>query len=139
LIRIGYEQLSGRLDGGLEGWRREGRLVRSTPTVSVAALAEQLEAEHRPIVVDVRHENEWRSGHIAGSLHLPLPELEAEAGQRLPRTDPLAVHCAASYRSGMAVSLLERLGYEHVFHVLGGFDAWRAAGQAVGRPLVAVG
>jgi hydroxyacylglutathione hydrolase len=88
--------------------------------------------------VDVRHSAEWRSGHLTGSLHLPLPDLQDEAPRILPREQPVAVHCAASYRSGMAVSLLERLGYPHVYHVLGGFDAWRAAGHPVGRPLVAV-
>ncbi len=86
-------------------------------------------------MLDVRHDTEWRAGHVPGSVHIPLPELEARAPGMLPQDGPIAVHCAASYRSGMAVSLLERLDYARLSHVNGGFDAWRAAGYDVARPL----
>ena len=41
---------------------------------------------------------------------------------------PLAVHCKSGYRSMIACSLLERAGYGNVINVIGGFDAWQAAG-----------
>jgi hydroxyacylglutathione hydrolase len=135
LIRIGHEEVLGSLRGGLDQWRREGRPTRSTPIVSVGRLREQLRAGNGTSVVDVRHAIEWRSGHVPGSIHIPLPELEERAPALLAREQPLAVHCASSFRSGVATSLLERLRYPHVHHVQGGFEAWRSAGFDVARPL----
>ena len=133
LVRVGYENLLGSLVGGVDTWRRSGRPTRATPVISVADL-EQLRRRGGEIaLLDVRHAAEWNAGHIPGSIHLPLPDLEARAPELLAPEQPLAVHCAAAYRSGMAVSLLERHGYTSLFHVNGGFDAWRAAGYDVAR------
>jgi hydroxyacylglutathione hydrolase len=134
LVRIGYETVLGSLKGGLEQWRREGRPVNTTPVVSVADLRERRAAHSGPLVVDVRHEVEWQAGHLPEAVHIPLPELEERAERLLPRSRPVAVHCAGSFRSGVAVSLLERLDYPELYHVRGGFDAWRAAGFEIARP-----
>jgi hydroxyacylglutathione hydrolase len=110
--------------------------VTSTPVVSVADLGNLLAEGQPTTVLDVRHSNEWRSGHIPGSVHIALPDLHEQARSLLSAREPVAVHCAGSYRSGMAVSILERLDFSSVYHVLGGFDAWRAAGCAVAHPLI---
>jgi hydroxyacylglutathione hydrolase len=134
LVRIGYENLAGKLDGGLECWTRSGRPTRSTPVLPAATFGERLKSNGLA-VLDVRHASEWRAGHIPGSVNIPLPELEARAPKLLAHHTPVAVHCAASYRSGMAVSLLERLDYPDLYHVQGGFDGWRSAGFEVARSL----
>jgi hydroxyacylglutathione hydrolase len=133
LARIGYEKSLGSLKGGLDQWRRDGRPIGSNPVVSIARLKEML-AGNGPAVLDVRHASEWRAGHITGGIHLPLPELEDRVHEAVPKGKPVAVHCASSFRSGVAISLLERLGYQHRYHVQGGFDAWRSAGFDVARP-----
>lgn len=135
LIRIGYEHLLGSLDGGLEQWSRSGRPTTSIPVVPAAGLPSLLQQRADATILDVRHADEWRAGHLPGSVHIPLPELEERAPALLSRERPLAVHCAASYRSGMAVSLLERLDYPDLYHVQGGFEAWRSAGLQVAHPL----
>ena len=135
LVRIGYENLVGKLDGGLEQWSRSGRPTATTPTIPAAKLPELLNAPDGFSILDVRHADEWRNGHLPGSIHIPLPDLQERAPALLSRNRPVAVHCAASYRSGMAVSLLERLDYPDLYHVQGGFDAWRAAGYEIARPL----
>jgi hydroxyacylglutathione hydrolase len=60
------------------------------------------------VVVDVRLGGEWRQGHIAGAIHIPLHELpdridEVPAGR-------VWAHCAAGYRASVAGSLLARAG-----------------------------
>lgn len=137
LVRIGYENLAGSLSGGLDRWRRAGGPTKSTQLLSATELKERLDGDSKLIVLDVRHESEWRAGHLPGSVHIPLPELEARAPEQLRPDRAVAVHCAQAYRSGMAVSLLERLGYPKLYHVNGGFEAWRSAGLDVARPLVA--
>jgi glyoxylase-like metal-dependent hydrolase (beta-lactamase superfamily II)/rhodanese-related sulfurtransferase len=71
-------------------------------------------------LVDVRDEPEWRGGHVAGSLHLPLHRLRTHAAG-LPRV-PLAVACAAGPRAAAAASALRWIGH----------DAVRVAGGGVG-------
>ena len=43
----------------------------------------------------------------------------------------MAVHCKSGYRSAIACSVLERAGFENVANVVGGLDAWSAAGLPV--------
>jgi 3-mercaptopyruvate sulfurtransferase SseA len=44
------------------------------------------------------------------------------------------VHCKGGYRSSIATSLLRRGGFRLVMNVIGGFDAWKAAGLPVATP-----
>lgn len=57
-------------------------------------------------VLDVRLTDEWRHGHLAGAIHVPLHDLVRRAAE-LPH-ERLAVHCASGYRASIAASLLER-------------------------------
>jgi rhodanese-related sulfurtransferase len=76
--------------------------------------------------VDVRRPGEWQSGHIAQAVLLPLNELEARA-EALDRERPVVAMCAGGYRSAIATSVLERLGFRKITNVVGGMAAWNAA------------
>ncbi|GAB1481098.1 rhodanese-like domain-containing protein [Paracoccaceae bacterium] len=90
-------------------------------------------------VIDCREANELRaSGTAQGGLHVPLALLALKADpsgpdhdKRLDPTRPVAVFCASGGRSGMAVQVLQRLGYSA--HNIGGFGDWCAAGGPVKR------
>jgi rhodanese-related sulfurtransferase len=47
---------------------------------------------------------------------------------------PTVVYCAGGYRSSIAASLLRSLGFTQVADLLGGYDAWAAAGLPTARP-----
>jgi rhodanese-related sulfurtransferase len=81
-------------------------------------------------IVDVREDDEWAAGHIAGSVHVPLSELPARAAD-IPDADPLVVVCKVGGRSAQVTAWLTGLGREAV-NLAGGLDAWAGAG----RPLV---
>lgn len=59
-------------------------------------------------VLDVRRAEEWREGHIAGALHVPLHDLAGRAGE-VP-AGQVWVHCASGYRAAIAASLLDAAG-----------------------------
>jgi hydroxyacylglutathione hydrolase len=128
LIRVGYDDFRGYLEGGLEAWANADLPVASVKTMRVAELREMLNSGGEPpVVLDVRHNNEWMAGHIPGAKHIEngrLPYIDLP----LPKDRPIAVHCAASFRSTAAVSVLLRRGYHDLIAVQGGFDEWRAAG-----------
>lgn len=74
-------------------------------------------------LVDVREMNEWRNGHAAGAIHLPLSNFRAED---VPKGMVLII-CAAGSRSLKAAEMLAARG-RAVSNVVGGTLAWQAAG-----------
>ena len=81
-------------------------------------------------VVDVRNPVEQRGGVVPGAMSLPLPSVSDRLGELDP-SRPALVYCASGYRSSIAASLLRAQGFERVAEILGGFDAWRAAGLRI--------
>ena len=71
------------------------------------------------VLLDVRTREEYAQGHIPGSCHIPLDEID-RAPQKIPDRDtPLFVHCRSGARSGQAVSQLKQMGYRHVKNIGG--------------------
>lgn len=126
LIRIGYGELDGYLAGGVGAWAEAGLPLAQVPQISVQTLRRQLDDADGLRVLDVRHENEWRSGHIAGAVHLAAELLPHQAGS-LDSAAHLAVICGSGYRSSVATSLLERRGFHRLANVIGGMSAWEQA------------
>lgn len=127
---IGVDHVVGYLQGGITAWERAGYDVESLSSISVHELGARL-ADGKPItVVDVRADAEWDDGHIDGAVHHFAGDIVRGVGS-LPAGRPLAVICAGGYRSCVAASVLEQRGERGVINVLGGMDAWRAAGYPV--------
>lgn len=89
---------------------------------------------HRVRIIDVREPREYSAdlGHIAGSLLMPLGELEA-AAQRWPRSPSYVLVCRSGSRSAMGGELLEKMGFASVANLVGGMLAWNKAGLPVER------
>jgi hydroxyacylglutathione hydrolase len=120
LEAVGFQSLLGVFAGGVPAWGGAGLPTKSTAAIDVPELAKRLGRDEVRLV-DVRDEDEWQEGHVAGSRHLPYHDLRDGVPADL-RTDgePLAVACSAGNRSSIAVSLLKRAGVENVIHVAEG-------------------
>jgi len=85
-----------------------------------------------PVVVDVREQDEWDEGHIAGAVHVPRGHLESRIERLAPDPSrPLIVYCSAGNRSAFAAKTLADLGYEDVVSLAGGFTDWKRNGFPV--------
>lgn len=84
------------------------------------------------LVVDVRGAHEYHGplGRLRGATLLPLPELEARAGE-LPRGRALLLVCRSGVRSGKACDALAARGFETVVNLTGGMIAWNEAGLPI--------
>jgi len=125
----------------LPGNLRSGKPREETTAVSWAPLqrsyAGQPElgpdwvAEHlgELTILDVRSAEEFEGpdGRIAGSLLIPLPELEAR-GAEIPNEKPLVVVCHSGSRSALATQQLLKAGREPVANLRGGLSRWGDAG-----------
>jgi hydroxyacylglutathione hydrolase len=123
LIRIGYDDLAGYLDGGIEAWAREYP-VESITSMNSKELRERLDEVQ---VVDVRMKSEWDAGHIPTAIHFEGGRI-AWDDLPFPHDKPLAIQCASGNRSMSAISVLKRRGYHNVIQVEGGINQWNMRG-----------
>ncbi|MCT0198612.1 MBL fold metallo-hydrolase [Synechococcus sp. CS-1325] len=80
-------------------------------------------------VLDVRSTEEFNGpdGRVAGSLLIPLPELEGRFGE-IPVDRPLVVVCHSGSRSALATQQLLKAGRQQVANLHGGLSRWAAEG-----------
>jgi rhodanese-related sulfurtransferase len=96
-------------------------------SISAHDLAEQL-ANQGITVIDVRQPMEYASGHIAGSLNVPLSRLHQAD---LPQ-GPLVLVCQSGKRSAEGLNrLLDRGDSHHLVDLAGGLPTWEQAGYPV--------
>jgi hydroxyacylglutathione hydrolase len=79
--------------------------------------------ERGALVLDVRGESEYESGHIDGAVNIPYGMLAQHAGQ-LPRDTPILVHCQSGVRSQIAMSVLDKLGFTNAVNLRDGYTGW---------------
>lgn len=79
------------------------------------------------VLIDVRETSEFDQEHIAGALLLPMSSFDAEIFPEIPGKK-VVLHCAIGKRSEAAGKMLLNEGYPGVAHLIGGLDAWKAAG-----------
>jgi len=123
LARVGFDKISGCLEGGFETWKREGGEVDMIINVEPDELAMDLPFDDKLVVIDVRKPTEFAEGHITGAINIPLSDM-ADPGSiaRINEEDNLYVHCSAGYRSVIASSLLKRRGIHNLRNVLYGWN-----------------
>jgi len=129
LIRVGLDQIGGYMEDGMDAWQNHGFPISKLEAISVQELADRLLAPggDRPIVLDVRTESEWNSGHIDGAMHVHGGIIKDRFAD-IPKDRPVAVICGTGYRGSIAASFLKSHGFEKVANVLGGMMAWKASG-----------
>ncbi len=80
-------------------------------------------------LVDVREDNEWDKGHIAGAIHIGKGVIERDIENLIPDPDAeIILYCGGGYRSALAADNLVKMGYTNVVSMDGGFRGWNAAG-----------
>jgi rhodanese-related sulfurtransferase len=121
------------IDAMLRSARR--RLVRLTP-----AEADEASSQPGAVLIDVRTaENRLRQGRLPAALEISLNVLEwrldTDSGSRHPGAPDLdglpIVICEQGYSSSLAATRLQDLGFARATDVIGGFEAWRAAGLPI--------
>lgn len=120
--RAGYDDICG-YHVGVGDWIGRGEETGFLPQLSIHGLKRVLDKYANHSVLDVRRDDEWQAGHIAGAVHVPLQRL-IEQGVDLGAPEHISVICRTGYRSNIAASVLKSRGFEHVYSVIGGMAAW---------------
>ena len=89
----------------------------------------------RPLLLDVREQDEWQEGHLPGAVHIPRSNLESRVETLIPdRSREIVVYCAVGARSAFAAKSLTELGYDNVVSMAGGFTDWKRNGYHFQTP-----
>ena len=112
-----------------EGTQSEVR----TTTASAAAAYQQItqekakemmQADDGHIIVDVRRQEEYDSGHIPGAILIPNESIGTEQSKELPDLDQvILIYCRSGRRSKEASQKLADMGYTHIYE-FGGIIDW---------------
>jgi hydroxyacylglutathione hydrolase len=128
LSGIGLDGLSGYFGPeALEIWRSTKGGLQVIPDFSLAEVRDGLQNQ-QVTLIDVRGEDEWRSGHVPGSVNVPVGKLDQQAGS-LSSARRVIVHCQTGGRAAIAASVLKAKGLDDVGVFAGGYAEWTAAGQ----------
>ncbi|MCK4804048.1 MAG: rhodanese-like domain-containing protein [Spirochaetes bacterium] len=84
------------------------------------------------IILDVRTEPEYKSGHIenAENIDYYLEGFKDELGE-LDKNKTYLIYCASGNRSGKALKIMDEMGFQKAYNVLGGIKGWKSKGLPV--------
>ncbi len=87
------------------------------------------------IVLDVRTDEEFNSGHLAGAVNMNVNDPSfADRLKQLDTTQPVYVYCLAGGRSARAAEILKDMGFPAVYNMEGGMSRWTYENRAVESP-----
>jgi len=111
----------------------EGQSEVETTTASAAVAYQQItqekakemmQADDGHIIVDVRRQDEYDSGHIPGAKLIPNESIGTEQPKELPDLDQIIlIYCRSGRRSKEASQKLADMGYTHIYE-FGGIIDW---------------
>ena len=79
--------------------------------------------EQGAVIIDVRENHEYESGHLSGAIHIGKGVIERDIEKfDFPTSTKLVLYCGGGFRSAIAAKSLKEMGYEDVISLWGG---WR--------------
>ncbi len=96
--------------------------------IEVSELNELLNDEHEQVdIFDLRSSHEVSRGSIPRAQHMPLHAIPAQVAE-LSGERPIILFCHQGIRSVQACQYLQKAGFDNVYTLRGGFNAWQASG-----------
>jgi rhodanese-related sulfurtransferase len=77
------------------------------------------------VLIDTREDNEFNAAHIKGAIHIGRGILERDIHLHIPSHDiKIILYCGGGFRSALAAESLQKMGYENVMSMDGGWKGW---------------
>ncbi len=126
LHRVGFDRVTGYIEGGMLVWGTAALPISRVPVISPEE-AHALVRSNKAVLLDVRSQEEWQDAHVEEGIHIPWHDLRT----RYTELDPAqqyVVMCRGGQRASIAVSILKRHGFDHIYNLGGGYTAYQRAG-----------
>lgn len=84
------------------------------------------------VLIDVREESEFAKSRIKTARHMGRGVIERDIEKAFPNVDTeIVLYCGGGYRSALSAESLQKMGYQNVKSMAGGFRAWRGRGLPI--------
>lgn len=89
----------------------------------------QLADDDSAVIIDVRTPHEIAEGYIPNALHMNIQDAGSfmQKAQELDKSKNYFVYCRVGGRSKQACMILDSIGFENTFNLMGGFENWQGA------------
>ena len=114
LSRVGFDNVLGYLDGGIDTWKQAGFETDSVHSISPEQFSNEVKSES--IVVDARKPSEYDAEHVENAINLPLDTINSHL-DLVPKEEKFYIHCAGGYRSVIMASILKSRGFHHFTNI----------------------
>ena len=92
--------------------------------ITIDEARQRLAANPQAMLIDVREDTEWATGHAQEAKHLGKGVLERDIEKMLPDRDrEIIMYCGGGYRSVLTADVAQRMGYRNVASLKGGYKA----------------
>ena len=106
-------------------------LVRRGARVSVLQATQHMN-QSKTLILDVRSNEEFVTGHMQNAKNIPLAELDARIKEvEKSKSNIIITVCESGIRSASALTILSKAGFDQAFSLDGGMSAWKAQGMPV--------
>jgi len=103
--------------------------------LTVEQVKHKLDAGERFHLVDVREQSEFAAGHLPGAIHLSKGVIERDIEKAIPQPDDaIVLYCGGGFRSALAADNLQKMGYQNVWSMDGGWRGWTEANHPTETP-----
>ena len=117
--RIGFTEIAGVLRD-VDAWRDAGRPLASYETATIGELVAAMADDPNLQVIDVRDPQEWKAGHLDGSVHRYVPDVATGLPPGIDDEQSVWLVCRTGNRSSIAAGLIEPFGVTPVVVTKGG-------------------
>jgi rhodanese-related sulfurtransferase len=101
-----------------------------TPAISAADVHAREGTADALLVVDVRPNGEYKTGHVAGAVNMPYTAIDKHIDQLL-KANGVVLYCTEGHRTKQAEQTLLDHDVPNVSHLDGGLFAWKKAGYPI--------
>ena len=119
LMRIGMDNIYGYVTNPSE----QNLALENVKTIDIETFKSYLGNKNIQ-KIDVRTENEYKSGHIKGVENIALNTLENNL-DKINKKEPVIIHCQSGARAAIAYSILVKNGFENILNYSGGINDWK--------------
>ena len=99
---------------------------------NVAEVKARMDKGEKLNLIDTREESEFAKGHLPGATHLSKGIIERDIEKTFPNRDAeLILYCGGGFRSALAADNLQKMGYQNVISMDGGWRGWNEVGGKI--------
>ena len=100
--------------------------------IDIERYKEMVAAGDPHMLVDIREDNEWAAGRVAGAIHLGKGIIERDIEQTAPnKNTTLVLYSGGGFRSALSADALQKMGYTNAISLDGGWRALQTSGLAL--------